>query len=124
MAHPESVPLDLPSDLTRAQLRGLIAAFLLRLSAQWGFDIAYQNDKVNDLVARFPGYFAPWVPLKVEASGDTSISTFVDSIGEKISLLGSQGTYLKDVFLRHPNLQEPSCVRPDRPLGRILVATD
>ncbi len=105
----KSVPLDLPSDLTRAQLRGLIAAFLLRLSAQSGFDIAYQNDKVNDLVARFPGYFAPWVPLKIEASGDTSISAFVDSVGEKISLLGSQGTYLKDVFLRHPNLQEPSC---------------
>jgi natural product biosynthesis luciferase-like monooxygenase protein len=106
---PKAVPLDLPSTLSETQVKALIPAFLLRLSAQSGFDIAYQNDNAVGLAEKFPGYLASWVPLKVEAAPDASVSSFVASIAEKIARLGAQGTYLRDIFLRQPNLPVPSC---------------
>jgi natural product biosynthesis luciferase-like monooxygenase protein len=105
----KSVALDLPSGLTPDQRRALIPAFLMRLSAQTGFDIAYQSEEADRLSESFPGHFASWMPLKVGAPVDGSVAAFVDAMARKIKRLGSHATYLKDIFVRHPGLTEPSC---------------
>jgi natural product biosynthesis luciferase-like monooxygenase protein len=99
-----SISINLPDALTTNLRVAVIAAFLARFSGQDRLDIAYCSPKAADYSSRFPGYFAPNVPLHVELPSDFLVSEFAEGLASQLTVLRREATYLSDLHFREPGL--------------------
>ena len=102
-----SRPLPLPASLNAAARSAVILAFLARRSGQDAYDVAYANDEMAALDARFPGYFAPAAPLRVELKAGTSAADFTATTQTALATAAKRGAYLADLPRRFAGLEEP-----------------
>ena len=96
--------LDLPE---RNDRFALVAAFLARLSGQAQFDVAYTSDRISEFCARYPGYFADSIPLRMEAPSDASVEILSATLGKSLGGLDTRGTFTRDLVDRYPGLNHP-----------------
>jgi natural product biosynthesis luciferase-like monooxygenase protein len=102
-----SVALSLPRGMPRPERIALVSAFLMRLSGEAAFDIAYASDDLADFCARNPGYFAESVPLRIDPTKHVSIDDLLAEIPRSLSLLDERQSYPRDLVERYPGLAAP-----------------
>ncbi|CDZ70033.1 Luciferase-like monooxygenase family [Neorhizobium galegae bv. orientalis] len=98
------IPLLFSGRLSRQERVALTAAFLVRLSCQIAFDLAYTNDRLADLDARHPGYFAKSIPLRIDATGQASVDDLLRQVGQALTVLDQRQGYCRDLVDRYPGL--------------------
>ncbi|WP_105434722.1 MupA/Atu3671 family FMN-dependent luciferase-like monooxygenase [Neorhizobium tomejilense] len=101
------IPLIFSGQLSRQERIALTAAFLLRLSGQAAFDLAYTNDRLADLDARHPGYFAKSIPLRINAAGQASVDDLLGQVDQALRVLDQRQGYCRDLIDRYPGLAAP-----------------
>ncbi len=99
-----TIPLPFAGQLSRLERVALTAAFLNRLSGQPMFDLAYTNDRLIDLGARHPGYFAKSIPLRIDASGQVSVEDLLGHVDRLLNVLDERQGYCRDLVDRYPGL--------------------
>jgi len=100
--------LDLPEDLSRDDRIAAVSAFLLRISGQRGFSVAFADDAISRLAARFPDDFSDSVPLRLDATGSATSAELKAQVAAELSRLRGKGSPLADLPLRVPHLAAPS----------------
>lgn len=101
----KTIPIAFPSDIPRDKRIAAIVAFLARMSGQDRFHIAYAGPEIAELTSRFPGYFADAVPLLIQLAPAETAATTQQKVAESIAKLRDRGSYLGDLYLRHPGLK-------------------
>ena len=114
-----SLALVLPHGIAGDAGVAAVAGYLVRATGQESFDLAYADDALHALEAELPGYFAPAVPLRVDASGAASATVLTERIAAELAELGRRRTYVADLVARRPALARPhyvvGIVRAERP---------
>ncbi|KKX30916.1 LLM class flavin-dependent oxidoreductase [Rhizobiaceae bacterium LC148] len=102
-----AIPLSLAEGFTRQERIVLVTAFLMRLSGEAAFDIAYASDGLADFCARHPGYFAESLPLHVDPAKHASVDDLIAAISQSLKDLDERQTYPLDLIERYPGLHAP-----------------
>ena len=102
-----SLALVLPNGIAGDASVAAVAAYLVRATSQEIFDLAYSDDSLHALEAELPGYFAPAVPLRVDASGGASATMLTQRIAAELVELRRRCTYVVDLVARRPALARP-----------------
>jgi natural product biosynthesis luciferase-like monooxygenase protein len=102
-----AIPLPLPKGMGTSARAALLGALLIRLTGQRKFDLAYSSNEILNLCARYPGYFANSVPLRVEGCGSITVAGFKAAVQSALEMVRGRTTYLQDVVERYPHLREP-----------------
>lgn len=101
------VALPLQLKVPSAEGAPAIAAFLARLCGQDALDVAYSSADISSLTARFPDYFAEWVPLRVTVQDAETQETFSKRLQATLQALREKRTYPSDLVDRTPGLVSP-----------------
>ena len=105
-----SLVLALPNGLAGDAGVAAVAGYLVRATGQDIFDLAYADDDLHALEAELPGYFAPAVPLRVDASSGASATELTKRIAAELGELRRRRTYVADLVARRPALSQPRYV--------------
>lgn len=79
-------------------------AYLVRISGQSTFDLAYSDDALDSLRDGIEGWVADWLPLRVECSGEISIEQHVTAAAREFGRVRERSGWLADVVARTPAL--------------------
>ncbi|WP_117190466.1 MupA/Atu3671 family FMN-dependent luciferase-like monooxygenase [Rhizobium terrae] len=99
-----TISLPLFRQFSAPERAALVIAFLMRLTVQPAFDIAYTNDRLIDLSARHPGYLAGSLPLHADLAACTTVDDVVAQAERTLKALDARQGYCSDLPDRHPGL--------------------
>jgi hypothetical protein len=96
----------LPGESTEDILAILNILYIWRINDADSFDIWYENQYTKDFIKGAEGYFSDCIPLRIEINPNQRFKESYFYIKNQIvSQLGKK-TFLKDIFIRYPNLRE------------------
>ncbi|GAA0281300.1 D-alanine--D-alanyl carrier protein ligase [Methylorubrum aminovorans] len=101
-----SVPVALPSSLSGERTVSMLAAYLVRVSGEARFDLAYADADTGAAGRAHPGLFSPALPLRVEGEGLTG-AALERTLADAIAALRAHAPQPADLPLRRPGLAAP-----------------
>ena len=90
--------LHVPAGLAGDSLLAAVAAWAARVSGKTSFDLAYQDAAAP----RAPGYLSTWVPLRLEAAGDTPFNAFAEHCSTALAKARRHPAFALDLVARDP----------------------
>ncbi|SFL93324.1 MupA/Atu3671 family FMN-dependent luciferase-like monooxygenase [Methylorubrum salsuginis] len=104
MPAPADLPLTPPATLSSDRLVAALAGYLVRVSPDATFDVAYADAAVGAGPQAYPGLFAPALPMRIAVDETTTADDLERSVAAEIALLRRWGTHLSDLPARRPEL--------------------
>ena len=89
----------------------LVAAFfyhLANISQQQCFDIGYGHQELIEIFDESMGFFAPYVPLRVDTKFNQTFAEFLPNCQKILKSTRKKYTYTRDLRSRYPSLQSPT----------------
>lgn len=102
----ETLSIALPSSLSGERTLAMLAGYLVRVSGEERFDLAYADADVGAAGRAYPGLFSPALPLRIGAEGLTG-AALERSLGDAIATLRARAVLPADLPLRRPGLAAP-----------------
>ncbi|CAM4377018.1 MAG: D-alanine--D-alanyl carrier protein ligase [Legionella sp.] len=88
----------------RYQLLVCVFIYLYRLNNYEPFTVFYNDDELNEL-GLCGGIFSSLLPLTFESDREITPQKLMQELTEQINEIKTHGTYLTDIFMRHPDLE-------------------
>ncbi|VXD25132.1 amino acid adenylation domain-containing protein [Planktothrix paucivesiculata] len=112
----QTIPLKIPTELSaffashqsENHQDFLAAAFfyyLANISQQQCFDIGYGNQELIETFEKSIGFFAPYVPFRVEVKFRKPFAEFLPDCQKSLQSTRQNHTYTRDLRSRYPSLQ-------------------
>lgn len=93
--------LRVPAALAGDRLLSAVAAWVARVSGKARFDLAF-----SDVAApRQPGYLSTWVPLRLDAAGDTPFAAFSAQCASALEKARRHPAFALDLVVRDPAIK-------------------
>ncbi len=106
-------------DIGRAPLLVIAAfsAFLARFCQISTFDLGFRYHGLSQNMSGLEGFFAPYVPLRVQVGGDASFKDFRETLQYEIDQTIRRKTFARDLTARYPALDWKTPRRENHPFA-------
>jgi natural product biosynthesis luciferase-like monooxygenase protein len=96
-----SLPLNAPAGLGGDHLLTAAAAWVARVSGKNRFDLAYRDADIPQA----PGFLSTWVPLRLDAAGDTPFAAFSTQCAGALAAARKAPAFALDLVARDPAIK-------------------
>ena len=96
-----SLPLNVPASLGGDRLLAAAAAWVARVSGKNRFDLAFQAADIPQA----PGFLSTWVPLRLDAAGDTPFLAFSAQCADALAAARKAPAFALDLVARDPAIK-------------------
>lgn len=96
-----SLQLNAPASLTEDRLLAAVAAWVARVSGKNRFEVAYRDANIP----KAQGFLSTWVPVRLDATGDTPFSAFSSQCAEALSVARKAPAFALDLVARDPAIK-------------------
>ncbi|MFI5237196.1 MAG: formyltransferase family protein, partial [Ignavibacteriales bacterium] len=87
-----------------AFVTSLFSIFIGRHSGKNNFSLGFSNTELINNAAKVGNLFADFVPVKIDFNPEESIGSITKKIVEKLADTSASKTFVKDIFVRYPEL--------------------
>lgn len=96
-----SLQLNAPASLGGDRQLAAVAAWVARVSGKNRFDLAYRDADIPQA----PGFLSTWVPLRLDAAGDTPFSVFSVQCSDALAAARKAPAFALDLVARDPAIK-------------------